>query len=185
MFRSLAVASRSALRALSTDAAAANWRRLPCQADSLLALGTREIYDSDHDLFRVRVVRIFSVICISIAGFVAVAGCCIAACRGWSAILHDRSGCCCDLNGVQESARKFFDNEVIPHHAKWEEEGHVPRELWQAAGACAGTLSAAMLWPPPLHSCCHRILAEFSRGNGSHARQLRIPVCCSMHLRFV
>lgn len=35
---------------------------------------------------------------------------------------------------MQEVARKFFDNECIPFHNAWEEQGHVPRELWQAAG---------------------------------------------------
>jgi alkylation response protein AidB-like acyl-CoA dehydrogenase len=29
----------------------------------------------------------------------------------------------------------FCASEIAPHHAKWEEEGIVPRELWRAAGA--------------------------------------------------
>jgi len=84
---SSALTLRQAARAFSSggDASAANFRKLPCQADSLLALGTRDLYDSDHDMYR-------------------------------------------------ESARKFFDTEVIPFHNAWEEQGHVPRELWQAAG---------------------------------------------------
>lgn len=31
--------------------------------------------------------------------------------------------------------RKWFEKEVVPYHSKWEKDGHVPRELWQSAGA--------------------------------------------------
>ena len=31
-------------------------------------------------------------------------------------------------------ARAFFDKEVVPHHAAWEEAGIVDRELWRKAG---------------------------------------------------
>lgn len=34
----------------------------------------------------------------------------------------------------RESARRFFEKEVKPHHAKWEEEGIVPKEVWRKAG---------------------------------------------------
>lgn len=34
----------------------------------------------------------------------------------------------------RESCRQFFREEVVPHHDKWEAEGHVPRELWIKAG---------------------------------------------------
>jgi acyl-CoA dehydrogenase len=34
----------------------------------------------------------------------------------------------------RETARRFFEKEVKPHHAKWEEQGIVPRELWRKAG---------------------------------------------------
>ena len=34
----------------------------------------------------------------------------------------------------RKSARKFFEREVVPHHAQWEADGIVPRELWLAAG---------------------------------------------------
>ena len=30
--------------------------------------------------------------------------------------------------------RKFVDNEIAPHHAAWEKEGIVPRDLWLKAG---------------------------------------------------
>ena len=32
------------------------------------------------------------------------------------------------------SFRKWLDKEVLPHHESWEEEGKIPRELWNAAG---------------------------------------------------
>ncbi len=34
----------------------------------------------------------------------------------------------------RKTARAFFEREVVPHHAEWEREGIVPRELWRKAG---------------------------------------------------
>ncbi len=34
----------------------------------------------------------------------------------------------------RESVRRFVEKEIVPLHAKWEEEGSVPRELWLKAG---------------------------------------------------
>jgi alkylation response protein AidB-like acyl-CoA dehydrogenase len=34
----------------------------------------------------------------------------------------------------RESVARFVDAELAPHHAKWEEDGVVPREVWRAAG---------------------------------------------------
>ncbi|WP_101525152.1 acyl-CoA dehydrogenase family protein [Nocardioides houyundeii] len=39
----------------------------------------------------------------------------------------------------RQSVRTFLDKEVVPHHAQWEADGIVPRELWRKAGA-AGLL---------------------------------------------
>lgn len=39
----------------------------------------------------------------------------------------------------RDTVRKFIDKEIAPHHAQWEEQGVVPRELWHKAGA-AGLL---------------------------------------------
>jgi acyl-CoA dehydrogenase len=39
----------------------------------------------------------------------------------------------------RESVRRFVEREIVPFHAKWEEDGVVPRELWLKAGA-AGLL---------------------------------------------
>ncbi|MCW5238159.1 acyl-CoA dehydrogenase family protein [Verminephrobacter eiseniae] len=34
-----------------------------------------------------------------------------------------------------DSFRRFIDKEISPHHAAWEDQGHVSREVWQQAGA--------------------------------------------------
>ncbi len=34
----------------------------------------------------------------------------------------------------RESFRRFVDNEIVPHHARWEEQGYVDREIWTKAG---------------------------------------------------
>jgi len=34
----------------------------------------------------------------------------------------------------RESVRKFFQDEVMPYHAQWEEDGQVSRECWEKAG---------------------------------------------------
>ncbi len=35
----------------------------------------------------------------------------------------------------RDSVRKFLEREVTPHHAQWERDGVVPRDIWLAAGA--------------------------------------------------
>ncbi|HEY6935124.1 MAG TPA: acyl-CoA dehydrogenase family protein [Marmoricola sp.] len=34
----------------------------------------------------------------------------------------------------RRSVRTFLEREVVPHHAQWEHDGQVPRELWTRAG---------------------------------------------------
>ncbi|QBR92125.1 acyl-CoA dehydrogenase family protein [Nocardioides euryhalodurans] len=34
----------------------------------------------------------------------------------------------------RKAARTFFEREVVPHHAQWEADGIVPREVWLKAG---------------------------------------------------
>jgi len=34
----------------------------------------------------------------------------------------------------RNTVRRFVETEIVPHHAKWEEDGVVPRELWTKAG---------------------------------------------------
>ncbi len=35
----------------------------------------------------------------------------------------------------RDAFRRFAEKEIAPHHAQWEKEGIVPRDLWQKAGA--------------------------------------------------
>ena len=34
----------------------------------------------------------------------------------------------------RDTVRRFVEAEIVPHHARWEGEGRVPRELWLKAG---------------------------------------------------
>ncbi|MGB1881419.1 MAG: acyl-CoA dehydrogenase family protein [Gammaproteobacteria bacterium] len=34
----------------------------------------------------------------------------------------------------RDSVRRFVEQEIVPHHAQWEKDGIVSREVWQAAG---------------------------------------------------
>ncbi len=39
-----------------------------------------------------------------------------------------------DHQMFRESVRRFLEKEVAPHHARWEEQGYVDREVWLKAG---------------------------------------------------
>lgn len=41
-----------------------------------------------------------------------------------------------DHDIFRETARRFFQEEVVPHHAQWEKDGQVSREVWLKAGEC-------------------------------------------------
>ena len=43
----------------------------------------------------------------------------------------------------RETVRRFLEREVAPHHARWEEQGYVDREVWMKAGE-AGLLCTSM-----------------------------------------
>ncbi len=43
----------------------------------------------------------------------------------------------------RDTVRKFIDKEVVPHHDRWEEQGHVDRDVWLKAGQ-AGLLCLTM-----------------------------------------
>ena len=43
----------------------------------------------------------------------------------------------------RDSVRRFIEREIVPYHARWEEQGMVDRELWLKAGA-AGLLCPNM-----------------------------------------
>ncbi|HEY1103680.1 MAG TPA: acyl-CoA dehydrogenase family protein [Burkholderiaceae bacterium] len=40
-----------------------------------------------------------------------------------------------DHTSFRDSFRRFIDREIAPHHAFWEEQGLVDREVWRKAGA--------------------------------------------------
>ncbi len=40
-----------------------------------------------------------------------------------------------DHQAFADSFRRFIDKEITPHHADWEEQGYVSREVWRQAGA--------------------------------------------------
>jgi acyl-CoA dehydrogenase len=44
---------------------------------------------------------------------------------------------------LRDTARKFFEREVAPHHREWEKQGVAPREVWKKAGA-AGLLCTTL-----------------------------------------
>jgi acyl-CoA dehydrogenase len=48
-----------------------------------------------------------------------------------------------ELKIFRDSARKFFETECVPHLERWEEQGHVDRELWLKAGK-QGLLCASL-----------------------------------------
>ncbi|MBA5603824.1 acyl-CoA dehydrogenase family protein [Duganella sp. FT3S] len=48
-----------------------------------------------------------------------------------------------DHEAFRDAARRFIEGEIVPHHARWEEQGHVDREIWNKAGA-AGLLCTSM-----------------------------------------
>jgi alkylation response protein AidB-like acyl-CoA dehydrogenase len=39
-----------------------------------------------------------------------------------------------DHEAFRSMVRRFIDNEIAPHHAQWEADGMVPRDLWLKAG---------------------------------------------------
>ncbi|MFZ6816631.1 acyl-CoA dehydrogenase family protein [Undibacterium sp. Rencai35W] len=43
----------------------------------------------------------------------------------------------------RDTVRRFMETEVAPHHARWDEQGFVDRDLWRKAGA-AGLLCPSM-----------------------------------------
>ncbi|XP_061156216.1 long-chain specific acyl-CoA dehydrogenase, mitochondrial [Syngnathus typhle] len=90
------------------------------KAKNMMDIGTRRIFNEDHDLFR-------------------------------------------------QSVRRFFQEEVVPHHKEWEKAGQVSREVWEKAGEqgllgvmtpeeCGGIggdlLSTAVTWEEQMYSNC-------------------------------
>ena len=48
-----------------------------------------------------------------------------------------------DHRMFRDAVRRFMEQEVVPHHDRWEEQGFVDRDVWQKAGA-NGMLCATM-----------------------------------------
>ena len=48
-----------------------------------------------------------------------------------------------DLEQLADTANRFFDRECLPHDARWREQRHADRALWNQAGA-AGLLCASI-----------------------------------------
>ncbi|KAM9629391.1 long-chain specific acyl-CoA dehydrogenase, mitochondrial [Morphnus guianensis] len=74
-----------------------------------------------------------------------------------------------DHDIFRESARKFFQEEVLPFHTEWEKDGQVSRELWEKAGQQgllgvaiaekhggigADILSSAVVWEEQMYVNC-------------------------------
>ncbi|XP_076025890.1 long-chain specific acyl-CoA dehydrogenase, mitochondrial [Genypterus blacodes] len=74
-----------------------------------------------------------------------------------------------DHDMFRESVRRFFQEEVVPHHSEWEKAGQVSRELWEKAGEQgllgvmvpeeqggigADLLSTAITWEEQMYSNC-------------------------------
>nr|WP_145552332.1 acyl-CoA dehydrogenase family protein [Variovorax boronicumulans] len=53
--------------------------------------------------------------------------------------MHRRTLFSPDHEQFRDTVRRFIAQEITPHHAGWEEQGLVPRDLWRRAGA-AGLL---------------------------------------------
>ena len=49
----------------------------------------------------------------------------------------------------RQTVRRFVEREIVPFHAKWEEDGIVPRELWLKAGATVRPLRGIVKRRPP------------------------------------
>jgi alkylation response protein AidB-like acyl-CoA dehydrogenase len=48
-----------------------------------------------------------------------------------------------DHEAFRDSVRRFIEREIVPHHAAWEDQGYVDREVWRKAGA-SGLLCLTM-----------------------------------------
>ena len=39
-----------------------------------------------------------------------------------------------ELEMFRDAARRFIENEIVPNDARWREQHHVDREIWNKAG---------------------------------------------------
>lgn len=70
----------------------------------------------------------------------------------------------------QQTARRFVDEEVLPHRLEWEAAGTVPREVWRKGGA-SGLLCCDLpeRWGGPGGDFVHNVVLaqELARAGGS------------------
>ncbi|XP_030066700.1 long-chain specific acyl-CoA dehydrogenase, mitochondrial [Microcaecilia unicolor] len=74
-----------------------------------------------------------------------------------------------DHDIFRQSVRRFFQEEVVPHHTQWEKDGQVSREVWEKAGqqgllgvnTCeehggigGDLLSTAVTWEEQMYANC-------------------------------
>lgn len=123
-------------------------RLTTAQAEKLTQIGTRRIFGEGESRLRfVWTWGLWQGVGIRARRLLLTHGCvahrCILSAMSLShadcALRHAPS----DHDIFRESCRRFYEEEVVPDHDKWEEQGHVPRELWQAAGA-SGLLGITM-----------------------------------------
>ena len=51
-----------------------------------------------------------------------------------------------DHEQFRTTVRRFIDKEIAPHHAQWEKDGIVSRDLWRKAGAAGLLLTFLPAW---------------------------------------
>ncbi|MEG1681802.1 MAG: acyl-CoA dehydrogenase family protein, partial [Stenotrophomonas sp.] len=67
----------------------------------------------------------------------------------------------------REQVRRFIAEQILPHYARWEQDGITPRALWRAAGD-AGLLNCQLPEPYGMggdvgHAAC--VIEELARAN--------------------
>ena len=49
----------------------------------------------------------------------------------------------------RDTTRRFIENEIVPNHSEWEQQGIVTRELWNAAGENGLLCCTCLLYTSP------------------------------------
>ena len=56
-----------------------------------------------------------------------------------------------ELTMFKDMVLRFMDQEILPHYSKWEDDHHMPREVWHTMGR-AGMLLVDMPEPESVAS---------------------------------
>ena len=72
----------------------------------------------------------------------------------------------------RETVRRFVETELVPHHAAWERDKRVPREVWRKAGAAGSCEKLAFMVAPSLctsrwESICNGQRRKIYRAKGA------------------